>query len=550
MNIKFTLIITMLFSLIGCGKKNSELKKVKVVENTWGIEFKSTPIASATNIEQQVGKAVTRINYIQGGSATGFFISSDGLMMTNEHVISRESCSEKKCQGIQIIRNFAPNGDYEVFSKFKVLAQNKDLDYAIIKVELPEGKTVPFLKLDKYTDSDSFENMDLRIVGHPFGSSLRTSKAIFSDINTMTGHVDLKSVAISGNSGSPIVDISSGSAKVVGLYNSSLWDKNSINKDNGSVKHVGGGKSIKHIVKNLEKAFQTLDLDNLSTDDFSKTMIISSSKFKDILPEKESISDNMTFNTWVHQYLGTDLDKDNLDKVFKTIAKVIKNSSVDKKYLMSNLLFDIANLNDVLDEKIKIPSYISDIINSDHVKDSFDNFIKGYKLDVTILDVDNIELPFKLFAQYREYNDVDCNQYVKNSIKHFYPMGEKAWNFRNLINSTFVCSSNSFYYIRNFYDDSSLNYDKDYYAYKALNDSFDSLSKSLPKLLSKILYRQFVISKFNYANYISDENIEKIKAMAGKTENMRNSFFMEYVYTVYKNSKNKQHFKLSDTIYN
>ena len=37
---------------------------------------------------------------------------------------------------------------FEVFNKFKVIAHHDKLDYALLKVELNEGQTVPFLELN------------------------------------------------------------------------------------------------------------------------------------------------------------------------------------------------------------------------------------------------------------------------------------------------------------------------------------------------------------------------------------------------------------------
>lgn len=90
---------------------------------------------------------MAQVRYVEGGSGTGFFISPDGLFLTNEHIFPRERCSEKGCAGVQLIRHLSAGGDIEVYNKFTVLLQSKELDIAIAKVELPQGEAVPFLKL-------------------------------------------------------------------------------------------------------------------------------------------------------------------------------------------------------------------------------------------------------------------------------------------------------------------------------------------------------------------------------------------------------------------
>src|SRR5438876_1081391 len=105
-----------------------EVEKVKTFDkyhNTFGIDFKFTPIAEATPDEQEWAKSIALIKRAEGGYGTGFFISKSGLFLTNEHVIPVERCYENKCNGVEIIRHFAPNGKIESFRDFSVVAQNK-----------------------------------------------------------------------------------------------------------------------------------------------------------------------------------------------------------------------------------------------------------------------------------------------------------------------------------------------------------------------------------------------------------------------------------------
>ena len=197
-------------------------KIVTQVENTWGLDFVSTPIDQASAAEIEASKAVAYVNYREGGCATGFFISDDGLFLTNEHVLSRQRCHKGKCPNIKIIRDYKIGGAIEVYDDFEVLAHNYSLDYALAKVKLKDGEKVPFLKMEwsGATEAKNFEGSDLKIIGHPNCSSLRTGNAIFSygqDQNLV-----LRSIAISGNSGSPLFDLTT--KKVVGLYHASYMD--------------------------------------------------------------------------------------------------------------------------------------------------------------------------------------------------------------------------------------------------------------------------------------------------------------------------------------
>jgi hypothetical protein len=144
--------------LFSCAQKAEE--KIVVVEkpaeisrpdlnSIWGLPFNFTPINQADEKLKELGKATVLVRYIDGGTATGFFISEDGLLITNEHVISNSACVKDRCSGIQLIRDFRVGGDLEVFQKFDLLMASTDLNFALVKVKLPEGRKVPYLKLSK-----------------------------------------------------------------------------------------------------------------------------------------------------------------------------------------------------------------------------------------------------------------------------------------------------------------------------------------------------------------------------------------------------------------
>lgn len=348
--------VALLVSVVSCGTKTDEkiiLKETIITENTWGLPFQSTPL-DYTTIEQQliIGTPVTKIFYREGGSATGFFISEDGLMMTNHHVIGFDRCSAQKCENIKIVRDFRLGGAMEIYDKIQLLAANDELDYALIKVELPKNKKVPFLKLDLYGSSDhSYTERDkLGIVGHPFGSTLRQGTAYIDRVSGDS--FNLKSVALSGNSGSPLIDLKTN--RVIGLYNSSTWEKTSIKKD-GSVEHFGYATRLSKIITNIRYA-----RGHYSYDDTKGLMIEDMgilNEIEDNLPENISHEKNKTIDYWLGNFsndknassLLNTLIKDNLetrDKTSTNNAKDLENtlwaitrflrSSDDAKLELSN----------------------------------------------------------------------------------------------------------------------------------------------------------------------------------------------------------------------
>jgi hypothetical protein len=195
-----------LITVLSC-HKNADRERVLLVPlNPWGVDFKFPPISERPLAEQEMGKATFLVDE-GGGGASGFFISPDGLALTNEHVLSRESCS-KTCQGIRLIRHFTPNGAFEIFSKFEILAQSSrdDLDFALIKVSLPPGVTVPFLKM-KDGSNLPYGSGRLRVLGHPALASLRSSEAHPADSGKNPRALTILGPTVPGNSGGPLVDV-------------------------------------------------------------------------------------------------------------------------------------------------------------------------------------------------------------------------------------------------------------------------------------------------------------------------------------------------------
>jgi S1-C subfamily serine protease len=175
---------------------------VVMVAFTGGASGATGPV-SLTELCVQVRPAFV---FIGGGS--GVIIRPDGLMLTNDHVIGR-----KRSFTVRI-------GDGRSF-KAKVLGTDPVGDLAALKLEVPEGQTVPFLELG---DSDALRVGDEALaVGNPFALGVLDQAPTFtvgiiSALNhtqgTYTECIVTDAEVNPGNSGGPLINMA---GQVVGI---------------------------------------------------------------------------------------------------------------------------------------------------------------------------------------------------------------------------------------------------------------------------------------------------------------------------------------------
>ncbi|WP_259391641.1 S1C family serine protease [Paenibacillus sp. 1011MAR3C5] len=92
---------------------------------------------------------------VLNGSGTGFFFDKEGLILTNEHVVSGASEVKVQVQG------------YDEPLTAEVLGSSYDLDLAVLKVVHPSGGSFPALKLG---DSNETRIGDwVLAIGNPYG---------------------------------------------------------------------------------------------------------------------------------------------------------------------------------------------------------------------------------------------------------------------------------------------------------------------------------------------------------------------------------------------
>jgi len=128
---------------------------------------------------------------------SGFLISADGRILTNNHVISGSSKIEVR---------FSDGGRYTA----KVLVADRSDDLALIQID--PKKKLPFLKLG---DSDGLQvGQKVLAIGNPFGFSGTLTTGVVSSLgreirnenSTLEGLVQTDAAINEGNSGGPLLD--------------------------------------------------------------------------------------------------------------------------------------------------------------------------------------------------------------------------------------------------------------------------------------------------------------------------------------------------------
>lgn len=171
--------------------------------------------------EIDLGKKMTSSTFLiigelpEGGSTigTGFFISKNGLALTNYHVLANRAnytifVSDEK-------GNITTDRDRPIA---RVITANKHLDYAIFWVGLDNGEEVPYLDLARERPD---RGTRVGVVGNPAtDSDLYTATYTTGQISALrerTGEIQFDASVTNGNSGGPVCDFY---GRVVGIVKS------------------------------------------------------------------------------------------------------------------------------------------------------------------------------------------------------------------------------------------------------------------------------------------------------------------------------------------
>ena len=163
-----------------------------------------------SSVVNDVVKSVVSVG-TDKSAGSGFFVSSDGFVVTNEHVISG-------AQRVQVLTS-----DQEVLNAV-IVGTDKVRDIALLKVS---GSFTPI----SFADSDELQvGRKVIAIGNPYGLSFTVTEGIISALKREgpNGNAEYLQTDVSlnpGNSGGPLIE---GTGKLVGVNNFKIGEADNI----------------------------------------------------------------------------------------------------------------------------------------------------------------------------------------------------------------------------------------------------------------------------------------------------------------------------------
>lgn len=158
-----------------------------------------------------VSEAVVKISS-PGGSGSGFFINEDGFVITNYHVIEKETRIE-----VTVFQKAKNGFKTKKFKKVKIEAINPFVDLALLKVEDLGDMKIYFVYLGDIDNIKTGE--EVFAIGNPLGLERTVTNGVISTKNrAFEGLLYLQTNADinPGNSGGPLFNLA---GEVIGVTN-------------------------------------------------------------------------------------------------------------------------------------------------------------------------------------------------------------------------------------------------------------------------------------------------------------------------------------------
>ena len=160
---------------------------------------------------ERVSQAVVKVS-TPGGMGSGFFINEDGYLITNYHVIERETRIE-----ITMFKKTEDGFEKKKFKKVKIEALNPFVDLALLKIEDIGDEKIKYVPLG--THDRITVGQTVFAIGNPLGLERTVTDGVISTTNrSFEGLVYVQTNADinPGNSGGPLFNLA---GEVVGVTN-------------------------------------------------------------------------------------------------------------------------------------------------------------------------------------------------------------------------------------------------------------------------------------------------------------------------------------------
>jgi len=158
-----------------------------------------------------VSEAVVKISS-PGGSGSGFFINEDGFLITNYHVIEKETRIE-----VTVFQKAKNGFETKKFKKVKIEAINPFVDLALLKVEDLGDTKLSFVYIGDIDHINTGE--EVFAIGNPMGLERTITNGVISTKNrAFEGllYIQTNADINPGNSGGPLFNLA---GEVIGVTN-------------------------------------------------------------------------------------------------------------------------------------------------------------------------------------------------------------------------------------------------------------------------------------------------------------------------------------------
>lgn len=238
---RWFLSLFVVVAVVGCGRNQGSAPEPEVIvepnkpeklEIPKYKEFKN--VSEATEALKQAARAVVKLETYDGGFGTAFFISKDGLLVTNNHVLGSDeiSCALEGCY-VDLYFNLQIGSKKEDSQEVFAVPVSMDAagDIALFQIYTDSSKAEKFSSPHSLSilarDSKQLQGESVHTIGHPKGGLKKwTQGKVFRKEGEWFNATNF---SLPGSSGSPFLN---SEGKVLGILHRSSRGNGLISRNN------------------------------------------------------------------------------------------------------------------------------------------------------------------------------------------------------------------------------------------------------------------------------------------------------------------------------